>query len=67
MQRDVHQVQLQRCKDQMYHFIINCHVPRANDPGKNKIIMITEKNFTPEKNEFYEYLTISKEFRDDIL
>ena len=51
----------------MYHFIINCHVPRANDPGKNKIIMITEKNFTPEKNEFYEYLTISKEFRDDIL
>lgn len=51
----------------MHHFIINCHVPHANDPGKNKIIMITEKNFTPEKNEFYEYLTISKEFRDDIL
>ena len=36
-------------------FIINRHVSRANDPGKDNIVMIIEKNITPEEDEFYEY------------
>ena len=49
-QRDVHQVQLQtRYHDQIRHLIINCHVPRAVDPGKKNIVMIIEKNTTSEK------------------
>ena len=30
-------------------------LPRANDPGKDKIVMIIEKNTIPEEDEFYEY------------
>ena len=55
LQRDVYQTQLKRCLDQIHDFIINRHVPRANDPGKDNIVMIFEKNTTPEKDEFYEY------------
>ena len=54
-QRDVYQAQLQRRQDQTHDLIINCHVPRANDPGKDNIVMIIEKNNTPEEGEFYEY------------
>ena len=28
---------------------------RANDPGKDNIVMIIEKNTTPKEDEFYEY------------
>ena len=52
-QRDVYQAKLQRCQDQIRNLIINSHVPRGNDPGKDNIVMIIEKNTTPE--EFYEY------------
>lgn len=44
----------------MHDFIINCHVPCANDPGKNNIIMILEKNFTPEKMNFMSILLYQK-------
>ena len=54
-QRDVYQVQLQRCQDQIRDLIINCHVPRVNYPGKDNIAMIVEKNTTSEEDEFYEY------------
>ena len=54
-QRDVYQTQLQRFQDQIHDLIINCQVPRANDPGKDNIVMIIEKNTTPEEDEFYEY------------
>ena len=54
-QRDVYQAQLQRCQDQIPDLIINHQVPRAYDPGKDNIVMITEKNTAPEKDEFYEY------------
>ena len=54
-QKGVYQAQLQRCQDQICDLIINRHVPRANDPGKNNIVMIIEKNTTPEEDEFYEY------------
>ena len=46
--------QLQICQDQIYD-LINHHIPCANDPGKYKIVMIIEKNTTPEEDEFYEY------------
>ena len=54
-QRDVCQTQLQSYQDQIHDLIINCHVSRANDPGKDNIVMIIEKNTTPEEDEFYEY------------
>ena len=55
VQPDVYQAQLQRCHDQIHDLIINRHAPRANDPGKDNIVMIIEKNTTPEEDEFYEY------------
>ena len=51
-QRDVYQTQLQSYQDQIHDLIINRHVPRANDPGKDNIVMIIEKNTTPEEDEF---------------
>ena len=54
-QRDVYQTQLQNYQDQIHDPIINRHVPRANDPGKDNIVMIIDKNTTPEEDEFYEY------------
>ena len=54
-QRDVYQAQLQRCQDQIHDLIINHYVPCANDPGKDNIDMIIEKNTTPEDDEFCEY------------
>ena len=50
-QRDVYQAKLQRYQDQIRDLVINRHVPRGNDPGKDNIVMIIEKNTTPE--EFY--------------
>ena len=55
VQRDVYQTQLQRCQDQIHDLIINRHEPCANDPGKDNIVIIIEKNTTPEEDEFYEY------------
>ena len=54
-QRNVYQAQLQRCQEQVYDVIINRHVTRANDSGKDKIIMVIEKNTIPEEDEIYEY------------
>ena len=47
-QRDVYQAQ---ARDR----IINLHVPRAKDEGKDNIVMIIEKNTAPKEDEFYEY------------
>ena len=49
-QGDVYQAQLQRCQDQILGLIVNRHIPRANDPGKDNIVMIIEKNTAPEEN-----------------
>ena len=65
--RNVYQAQLQRRQDQIHDLIINCHVPRANDPGKDNIVMIIEKNTTPEEDEFYEYPYLFQEYRDGLL
>ena len=54
-QRDVYQGQLQRSQDQIRGLIINRHVRHANDPGKDNIVMIIEKNTAPEEDEIYEY------------
>ena len=54
-QRDVCQVQLLKCQNQICDLVINRRVPRANDPRKDNIVMIIEKNSTPEEDEFYEY------------
>ena len=53
--RDVYLAQQQRCQDQTRDLIINGHVPRANDPGEDNIVMIIEKNTAPEEDEFYDY------------
>ena len=55
VQRDVYQTYLQRCHDEIDGPVINCHVSRANDPGRDNIIMIAEKITTPKEDYFYEY------------
>ena len=50
-QRDVYQVQLQRCQNETHYLIINRHVPRANVPGKDDTFMITDENTTPEEDD----------------
>ena len=47
-QKDVYQAQVR-------DLIINCHVTRVKDPGKDNIVMIIEKNTTLEDDEFHEY------------
>ena len=54
-QRDVCQIQLQRCHYQIRDLIINRHVPRVNDTCKDNIVMIIEKSTVPKVDEFYEY------------
>lgn len=39
--------QLYRCEDKIVGLIIDRHVLRVNDPGKDNIAMIIEKNTTP--------------------
>ena len=57
--REYENVALQAQKDvyqaQAWDLIINRHVSRAKDPGKDNIVMIIEKNTTTEEDEFYEY------------
>ena len=53
VQRDVYQAQLQRCQNIITH-LNTCYVDRANDPGKDNIVMVIEKNNTPEEDQFYE-------------
>ena len=53
-QRDVYKEQLQKCQDIITH-LKKRHVPHAKDPGKDNIVMIIEKNTTPEEDEFYEF------------
>ena len=43
-QRDVYQAQLEKFQGQVRDLIISRHVLRANDPGKDNIVMIIEKN-----------------------
>ena len=54
-QRDVYQIQLQRCQDQIHDIITNRHAPPANHPRKDRIVMIIEKNTISAGDEFYEY------------
>lgn len=54
-QQNVYRTLLQRCQDQIHGLIIIRHVPRANDPGKDKIVLIIEKTTTPEEDELYVY------------
>ena len=48
-QRDVYEDQLQKCQDIITHLNTR-HVPDANDPGKDNIVMIIDKNATPEED-----------------
>ena len=48
-QRDVYEDQLQKCQDIINHLNTR-HVPDANDPGKDNIVMIIDKNATPEED-----------------
>ena len=52
-QRDVYKEQLQKCQDIITH-LKKRYVPHAKDPGKDNIVMIIEKNTTPEEDEYYE-------------
>ena len=49
-QRDVYKDQLQKCQDIITH-LKKRYVPHAKDPGKDNIVMIAEKNTTPEEDE----------------
>ena len=53
-QRDVYQAELQKCQDTIIHLKTR-YVDHERVPGKDNIVMITEKNTTPEENQFYEY------------
>ena len=54
VQRDVYKDQSQKCQDIITH-LRTLYVDHAEDPGKDNIVMIIEKNTTPEEDEFYEY------------
>ena len=53
-QRDVYKDQLQKCQDIIAH-LRTCYIDHAKDLGKDNIVIITEKNFAQEEDEFYEY------------
>ena len=53
-QGDVYKEQLEKGQDIITH-LKKRRVPHAKDPGKDNIVMIFEKNTTPEEDEFYEY------------
>ena len=53
-QRDMYKEQLQNCQDTITH-LKKRYVPDGKDPDKDNIVMIIEKNTTPEEDEFYEY------------
>ena len=52
-QSDVYKDQLQKYQDFITH--LKTHVPHANDPGKDNIVMIIEKNMSRKVDECYEY------------
>ena len=54
VQRDVYKDQSQKCQDIITH-LRTLYVDHVEDPGKDNIVMIIEKNTTPEEDEFYEY------------
>ena len=66
-QRDVYQAQPQNCQDQIRDFIINRHVPRVNDPGKDNVVMIIEKTLPLKKMSLMSIPTTLQEYNDDLL
>ena len=52
-QRDLYQVQLQRCQDTTTHLKTRC-VSHVRDPGKGNIIIIVRKHTTPAKDKYYD-------------
>ena len=54
VQRNLYKEQLKKCQDTITH-LKKRHVHHAKHPGKDNIVMIIEKNTTPEEDEFYEY------------
>ena len=66
-QRDVYQAQPQKCQDQIRDFIINRHVPRVNDPGKDNIVMIIEKALPLRKMSLMSIPTALQEYNDNLL
>ena len=52
-QRDVYQVELQRCQDTITHLKTRCF-PHARDPGKGNIIIIVRKHTTPAKDKYHD-------------
>ena len=53
-QRDMYKDQLQKCQEIITHLRTR-YVDHAKDPDKDNIVMIIEKNTTPEEDEFHEY------------
>ena len=54
LKKKIQQLHCLKCQDIITH-LKKCHVPHAKDPGKDNIVMILEKETTPEEDEFYEY------------
>ena len=49
-----HQQQIERCENRIAH-LQQRYVDYCRDPGKDNIVIIIEKNSTPEDDEFHEY------------
>ena len=52
--RNVYKEQLQKYQDIITNLRAR-YVDHAKDPGKDNVVMIIEKNTTPEEDEFYDY------------
>ena len=52
-QRDVYQIQLQRCEDTITH-VRELYVDHARDPGKDNIIIIVRKHTTSAKDKYHD-------------
>ena len=68
VQRVVYQTQIQRYQNQIHDLIINGHVSRANDSGKDNIVMMLLRKTPPlKKMSFMSIPTILRRYRDDLL
>ena len=54
-ERYFHHTQLKRFQDEIHDLISNVHLPFANYPGKDNLVLITEKNTAPKEDDFCDY------------
>ena len=62
----MYQAELQKCQNIITHLKTR-YVPHSEDPGKDNIVMIIEKNTTLKKVSFMSITTILREYKDGSL